>query len=353
LQRGWLSLRSNLPSIHSSLQIRPGSLAAYGAAAFFVVLGTLARWGFGSVDPEGIHYLTYYPAVLFATLVGGTGPGTFAAVLAGIGGWWSFSPPHVELLPLRIGQDIRLLSYLIVALLIVWGAGYYRRFRGVQDEERLRKLAVEELGHRLKNKIAMIQSIISYQLRESPELRNEITHRLVALSRTDDLIMAMQGQGARVTDILSAELGPYGLSRIAMRGPDFPLPPRLAWTMALMVHELATNAAKYGALSTVEGKLVIRWALDVRTLKLEWRESGGPPVVSPTRCGFGLRLLSHGLDQFAGAVETTFEPTGLICTMEATIPEGAPIIIPEESLSRSATASTAAQRQGAFRRATL
>lgn len=98
--------------------------------------------------------------------------------------------------------------------------------------------------------------------------------------------------------------------------------------MALIMHELATNAAKYGALSTAEGKLTIRWALKDRTLKLEWRESGGPLIVSPTRRGFGLRLLSHGLDQFAGAVETNFGKTGLKCTMEATIPEGAPIIIP-------------------------
>jgi two-component sensor histidine kinase len=340
--RNWLSIRSNL-------QIRPGSVGAYVAAVFFVVVGTLARWGFGFVDPESAHYLTYYPAVLFATLVGGTATGAFAAIVGGISGWWAFTPPHFALLPLRFGQGISFLGYLVGALLIVWGAGYYRRFRAVQDEERLRKLAVEELGHRLKNKIAMIQSIISYQLRESPELRNEITHRLVALSRTDDLIMAMQGQGARVDDILSAELGPYGLSRITMSGPDFPLPPRLAWTMALIVHELATNAAKYGALSTAEGKLTIRWALEVRTLKLEWRESGGPLIVSPTRRGFGLRLLSHGLDQFAGAVETTFEKTGLICTMEATIPEGAPIIIPEESPNRSAVVSTAARRHGAFR----
>jgi two-component sensor histidine kinase len=322
-------------SIRRNLQIRPGSTGAYAAALLFVLVGTLARLELDFVDPKSAHYFTYYPAVLFATLLGGTGPGVFAAILGGITGWWAFSPPHFTLLPLRFGEDINFLSYLIVALIIVWGAGYYRRYRGVQDDERLRKLAVEELGHRLKNKIAMIQSIINYELRESPELRNEITHRLVALSRTDDLIMAMQGQGARLGDIVSAELGPYGLSRTTLRGPEFPLPPRLAWVMALIMHELATNAAKYGALSTSEGKLTIRWALKDRTLKFEWRESGGPLIVSPTRRGFGLRLLSHGLDQFSGTVETNFEKTGLICTMQATIPEGAPIIIPEESINRA------------------
>jgi hypothetical protein len=246
LPSGWRSISSNV-------QIRPGSPEAFGAALVFVVAGILARWsvarwGVGHVDPESAHYLTYYPAVLFATLVGGTGSGAFAAIVGGVIGCWAFALPHFALLPLPFDRNIKFLSYLILALLFVWGAGHYQRFKSVQNQERLRKLAVDELGHRLKNKIAMIQSIISYQLRELPELRNEIINRLVALSRTDDLIMAMEGQGARVGDILSAELAPYGLSRTSMHGVDFSLPPRLAWMMALMVHELATNAAKYGAL---------------------------------------------------------------------------------------------------------
>lgn len=332
--------RMRLPylSMPSNLQIRPGSAEAYAAAVLFVALGSVARWAIGLVDPESALYSTYYPAVILATIVGGTGTGAFAAIVGGIIGWWAFTPPHFVFLPLRFGQGISLICYMFVAFLIVWGANHYWRFRRVQDEERLRMLAVEELGHRLKNKIAMIQSIISYRLRESPELRDEITTRLVALSRTDDLIMAMQGQGARIGDILSNELGPYGFSRTSMHGPDLSLPPRFAWMMALIVHELATNAVKYGALSTAEGALTIRWSLEDRTLKLEWRESGGPLIVSPIRRGFGLRLLSHGLDQFGGAVDTAFEKTGLICKMEATLPQGPPIIVPEESPVRSAVA---------------
>jgi two-component sensor histidine kinase len=339
-------LRAGWCRISNSVKIRPGSPEAFGAALLFVVAASLARWGLGLFDYESPPYTTYYPAVLFATVVGGTGTGAFAATVGGAIGWWAFTPPHFALLPMRFGQEVRLVTYLFVAFLFVFGVDHYRRLakrrqdvaKRLQDEDRLRKLAVDELGHRLKNKIAMIQSIISYQLRELPELRNEIINRLVALSRTDDLIMAMEGQGARVGDILSTELGPYGLSRTSMHGVDFSLPPRFAWMMALMVHELATNAAKYGALSTAEGKLTVRWSLEDRTLKLEWRESGGPLIASPTRRGFGLRLLSQGLDQFAGAVETTFEKTGLICTMKATIPESAPTIVPEHPHIRPAAA---------------
>jgi two-component sensor histidine kinase len=84
-------------------------------------------------------------------------------------------------------------------------------------------------------------------------------------------------------------------------------------TMALLVHELATNAAKYGALSVATGRVAIRWSLCDTRLDLEWRESDGPIITAPTGRGFGMRLLSRALDQFGGTVETTFEPTGLIC----------------------------------------
>ena len=109
---------------------------------------------------------------------------------------------------LTLAQQIGLLTYLFASLLIVWGADHYRRltqrleneekFR--KDEEKFRKLAVEELAHRLKNKLATIQSIISFQLRDDPQIRDAILSRLTALSATDDLIMATQGQGARLRE---------------------------------------------------------------------------------------------------------------------------------------------------------
>ena len=103
------------------------------------------------------------------------------------------------------------LSYLFASLLIVWAAEHYRRLtKGLEDEENFRKLAVEELAHRLKNKLATIQSIISFQLRDEPQTRDAILSRLTALSATDDLIMTAQGRGARIRDVLSAELRPYG-----------------------------------------------------------------------------------------------------------------------------------------------
>ncbi len=308
----------------------PGSAQAFALAAFLVVIASLMRWGIGLITDDVQGFATYYPAVLFAALVGGAGVGIFASVLGAVISWWAFLPPYFEFSSLTSGQAISLLSYLFASLLIVWAADHYRRLtKRLEDEENFRKLAVEELAHRLKNKLATIQSIISFQLRDEPQTKDAILSRLSALSATDDLIMAAQGRGARIRDVLSAELRPYGASRISIEGPDCLLSPKLALTMALLAHELATNAAKYGALSNSLGKLSIAWSLSSEELNLEWRESGGPVVTSPTHRGFGVRLLSRALDQFGGTVETTFESTGLVCKLKVTLPKRTPSIVPD------------------------
>jgi two-component sensor histidine kinase len=286
-----------------------------------------------------LPFTTFYPAVLFATYFGGPRVGIFTSVVGGVIGWWAFLLPNGSFFPSETAFELELLTYAVACALIVWGADSYRRLtKRLREEERLRVLTVEELAHRLKNKISTIQSILSYQLREQPQLRDDIVARLVALSAIDDLIIAAQERGASLRAILSTELKPYELARISMEGPDIILTPTLALTMALMVHELATNAAKYGALSQPAGKVSLHWSLTDRTLKLEWRESGGPPVASPTHRGFGLQLLSRALEQFSGTVEMNFEASGLACQMKAILPENKPSISPVDQPSNPAAA---------------
>ncbi len=302
--------------------IRLGSLRAYAFAGLCVGIAALARWGLNSLGEDVFPLPTFYPAILLAALVGGAGAGIFAATVAGVIAWWAFMSPNYAFLPLNSGQVISLAIYLIASLLIVWVADHYRALmRQLEDEEKLRKLAVEELAHRLKNKIATIQSILSFQLREQPQLRDDIIGRLSALAATDDLIMKAQGYGASLHDILATELAPYEKSRTAIDGPSILLPAKLALTMAMLFHELATNAAKYGALSGPLGRVSVRWSSPEGQLKLEWRESGGPSVGSPTQRGFGMRLLSRALDQFHATYDTRFERTGFVCTMSVPIPD--------------------------------
>jgi two-component sensor histidine kinase len=294
-----------------------------------VVFAALTRWCFSFISSDIFIFAAFYPAVLFATYVGGAAVGIYAAMLGGIIAASAFMP-H----PLTSGVEIKLLAYVFASSLIIWGADHYRKLtKRVEDEEKFRKLAVDELAHRLKNKLATIQSIVSFQLREEPQVRDAILKRLGALSATDDLLMAAQGNGANIRDIVSAELAPYEASRISIDGPDCILSPKLALTAALLVHELATNAAKYGALSNSLGKLLVHWAVSSGRLSFEWRESDGPIVATPTHRGFGTRLLSQSMSQFGGGIETIFNPTGLVCKMSVAVPEASPVIatlVPEK-----------------------
>ena len=132
--------------------------------------------------------------------------------------------------------------------------------------------------------------------------------------------MATQGGGANIRDILDAETRPYDNSRISLQGPDLILPPKPAMAMALVVHELVTNSAKYGALSAPSGKLAIGWSKADGKMTIIWRESDGPVVVPSNHHGFGTRLLRRALQQFGGAIQSRFEPTGLICEMSLILP---------------------------------
>jgi two-component sensor histidine kinase len=316
-RRGWCSVGRpgvwRLPSMS-------GAPAAYLLAIFFVAVASILRWAIGYLSEDMLVFAGYYPAVLFATYIGGASVGIFTAVLSTLVGWWAFIPPHFAF-ALTPGVTTKLTGFLFACVLIIWGADRYRKLlKRFEAEEELRKLATGELAHRLKNKIATIQSVISARLRDDPKTRDTILSLLNSLSATDDLITATQEKGANLRDIFATELGPYDISRVSMQGPEVLLPPKLAITIALVVHELATNAAKYGALTGPVGKLVIRWELSDSSMTINWRESDGPVVVRSNHCGFGTRLLARALKQFDGTIENKFEPSGLICTMNFAVP---------------------------------
>jgi two-component sensor histidine kinase len=164
--------------------------------------------------------------------------------------------------------------------------------------------------------------IISIQLRDQPQVRNDILDRLAALTATDHLIEEASGRGAFVHAIAKTELGPYVASRVVIQGPNVLLPPKYALTVALLVHELATNSSKYGSLSVPNGIVSLNSRITEALLELEWQEREGPPVSAPQKQGFGLRLLSRALAQLGGGTEILFESSGVVCNMKVTLPVG-------------------------------
>ncbi|CAO3428227.1 sensor histidine kinase [Azospirillum doebereinerae] len=191
-----------------------------------------------------------------------------------------------------------------------------------QGEER-QNLLLEELNHRVKNTLAIVQSIAGQTLRSAPSpaaFTEAFQARLQILSQAHDLLTRKQWQGALLEEIVGLTLAPYhGAGRVRFGGPPVMLSTGVAVSLHLAFHELATNAAKYGALSVEGGAVEVAWSVDGgdgKTLALTWRESGGPPVVAPNRRGFGSRMIERALPyELDGDVVLAFDPKGLRCVV--------------------------------------
>lgn len=190
--------------------------------------------------------------------------------------------------------------------------------------EKQRELLVNELNHRVKNTLAVVQSIASQTLRSAPSLAEAgraITGRLVSLGKAHDILTQRNWSGAEVEEVVVASVtSPAGLERFRLDGGAAWLRPSLALSLSLALHELATNAIKYGALSVPGGRVAVAWSLsgpERRRLRLEWRESGGPPIGPAARRGFGTRLLERILEgEPSGRVSVAFEAAGVVCVFE-------------------------------------
>jgi len=198
----------------------------------------------------------------------------------------------------------------------------------VKEAEEHRELLINELNHRVKNTLATVQSIATQTLRNvltAEQARHDIDARLLALSRAHDVLTRENWEGASLREIAAEALEPYrarGENRTSVEGPTVRLPPRMALALAMAFQELATNAVKYGALSNETGRVRIAWTVDRGTeparLRLRWEESGGPPVETPSRRGFGSRLIERSLARdLDGGVEIRFEPAGVCCAIDA------------------------------------
>jgi two-component sensor histidine kinase len=194
-----------------------------------------------------------------------------------------------------------------------------------KDAERQKFLA-EELIHRVKNTLATVISISNQTFRDEihKDARQAFGKRIQTLNDAYNVLTELNWSAVSLEAIVKAAVAPFQASegRFAIEGPQYDLQPDQALTMALALNELGTNAAKYGALSAPAGHVGIFWAvkpLEGRSaFQFEWRETGGPPVTPPARSGFGSRLIKSVLAQdFKGAVELRYEPTGLVCLLTA------------------------------------
>ncbi len=205
-----------------------------------------------------------------------------------------------------------------------------RLFQSARDElarrreiEAHQKLLLDELNHRVKNTLATVQAVAMQTLRgEDTSHRDSFLARLFALSGQHDLLTQDNWEGASLQNVVWRALQPYEETpgtRCKVEGFEIRLTPKRALALGMTFHELATNAAKHGALSTVTGEIKVSWAVEPETgrMKLRWEESGGPQVEVPKRRGFGTKLIERGLShELSAKVNLQFPATGVICEWE-------------------------------------
>jgi PAS domain S-box-containing protein len=200
-----------------------------------------------------------------------------------------------------------------------------------QEEERLRFL-LDELNHRTQNTLATVQAIALQTLRgvAHKEVVDTLGGRILALAKAHSLLGRENWEAVSLSDVVDRILQPFGLddqrvARFSVEGDDVRLQPKAALTLAMVFHELATNASKYGALSNDEGRIAIDWQVDQSPqgdrMRLRWQESGGPTVTPPSRKGFGSRLIEGGLAQdLGGKVRLRYDPAGVSCEIVMPVP---------------------------------
>lgn len=191
------------------------------------------------------------------------------------------------------------------------------------------RLLINELNHRVKNTLATVQSIASQSFRaahSTQEASAAFEARLLALSRAHNVLTRENWEGADLQEIVLQAIEPYRdrrADRFSIEGPRLRLRPQTALALAMAVQELTTNALKYGALSNATGRVDIAWSVgsgQPPRLHLRWTETGGPDVAIPLRRGFGSRLIERSLAlELNGAVRIAFEPTGVVCTIDASL----------------------------------
>lgn len=193
-----------------------------------------------------------------------------------------------------------------------------------KEAERLQTVLVGELNHRVKNVLATVMAIARQTLGRGDVDRTSVETfdaRLTSMARAHDLLIHGNWEQAELTAVVRQALSPYPKERFEIHGPTMQLAPRAVVSISLALHELATNAAKYGALSVPDGRVAIVWSLEgdgSDRLRLRWQEAGGPTVEPPTRRGFGSRLIENLLAaELNGEVQVSYEPSGLICEVRA------------------------------------
>ncbi|MDE2621371.1 MAG: hypothetical protein KGL54_14520 [Sphingomonadales bacterium] len=266
----------------------------------------------------GVPFLTFYPVVLLAGLVLGGRYAVMAAVAAVVLARLLFEPGPIRLAPVGV-QAAMVVLYAVTIGMIV-GAGHLIRLILIENQRHidLADSFNDELQHRAKNALQILRALIGRGPaagEDATEFHSKLLGRMEALGRANELLRYGSAGSADVASLVETALAPFGTAGFDCSGPACRLHKSAATPLVMALHELATNATKYGALSCPSGRVSLEWTpVGGGRVALEWRERGGPPVAAPTTRGMGSRLLRPHGGLVAVALE--WEPEGATCRME-------------------------------------
>jgi two-component sensor histidine kinase len=307
-------------------QARPTWALSIVLGLLMPIAPTALRWASGSIVGYNLPFVGYFPFLLAASIWGGAWGGgaalTVSAVLAGRLFFRSDDP----LLPWAMGSFVLSGGVLILAGALLAEAVRVSRDREqrLQAKEAQLRTLVGELAHRGRNAVTVLMAIVSQSMRKAGSLQEAeqiINARLDALARAQDEVLRAEGGATSLAALVSRTLEPFDLTQFEIECEGSPaVNPEAAAAVCLVVHELATNAVKYGALSG-GGRVQVRCRESDGKSRVSWRETGGPKVTAPESNGFGHRLLRMALAPHGGSATRRFEPDGVVCELEAPSPK--------------------------------
>lgn len=291
----------------------PNSAAGFLFGIGCIVAATLARLALGMWFGATLYFVAFFPAVALTALFAGFWPGMLALTLSVAIGIGLFIPAHVLANP-SPSFFANLAVYLLAGFFTVWLGHLFRTaVRELQAEQIQRELILKEVEHRGRNMGALGAAIVHYSLKDNKEAADLINSRMKTLQATNDLITRAPELQPDIQTIIKQELAPFGTARYTLDGGALKLRADVARAIALIVHELVTNAVKYGALSEDSGKLAVNWSERGGEIVIDWQESKSSAIPAPSRTGFGTQLIEATVKGMNGSAERTFGERGYAC----------------------------------------
>jgi two-component sensor histidine kinase len=298
-----------------STRIRPYSTEALAIGLVCLGAATVLRL-MGSWTNSDFLFATYFPAILAAGLLAGIPAAIGVTIASTIIVRLFFVPTYLHASSQNYGELVDFLMYLVSAALTIFFAHYCRVvLKRLHKRNLTNEILAKELQHRSKNVCAAIDVIVRKSLADEPERASKVFGRIKAMMHANELLTTSQPQLLTVKQLLLEAFAPYGEDRLQAFGPEITLHPDAARHLILLVHELVTNAVKYGSLSRLSGRVLVDWREADDAIVLAWKEIGGPRAESPKRLGFGSHLVTGCIKALSGTMQQKFAPDGFFCSV--------------------------------------